>query len=222
MAIISINDRNPTDRTTYEEAHKGAASYLQSRLTEKDDRLDEQFEVPVIDLAPSYSRSLSDRQAVAARIRKACTTSGFFYIANHSVPEHTRAGILEQSKRFYDELSIDQKKKLHIEKSKLGLGWEPSEYTSIAGDQECKEGFNFAYEAAMDPTGGDGLYRNLDGTECDGNMWPEEGELPGFFEAVKEYYGGVSSLSHNKIAGLTHILGTRSCSPPIPTICALP
>jgi isopenicillin N synthase-like dioxygenase len=208
MATMSINDRNSTDRTTYEEAHKGAASYLESRLAHKDDGLEENFEIPVIDLAPSYSTSLFDRQAVAAQIRKACTTSGFFYIANHGVPEHTRTGILQQSKRFYDELSIKQKKELHIEKSKLGLGWEPSEYTSIAGDQECKEGFNFAYEAAFDPTGGDGLYRNLDGTDCDGNMWPKEEELPGFYGAVKEYYGAVSPFSRNDLAGLTQAKGT--------------
>jgi isopenicillin N synthase-like dioxygenase len=208
MATMYINHRTSTNGTTYEEAHKGAASYLESRLAEKDDRLDENFGIPVIDLAPSYSTALSDRQDVAALIRKACTTSGFFYVANHGVPENTRISILEQSKRFYDELSIKQKKELHIEKSKLGLGWEPSEYTSIAGDQECKEGFNFAYESGLDKTGGDGLYRNLDGTEYDGNMWPKEEELPGFYAAVKEYYGAVSPFSRNDLAGLTQAIGT--------------
>jgi isopenicillin N synthase-like dioxygenase len=221
METMSIDDQISTDRTTYEEAHKGAASYLESRLAETDDRLDENFDIPVIDLAPSYSTALSDRQAVAAQIRRACTTSGFFYIANHGVSEHTRTVILEQSKRFYDVLSIDQKKELHIEKSKLGLGWEPSEYTSIAGDQECKEGFNFAYEAALDPTGGDGLYRNLDGTDYNGNMWPKKEDLPHFYEAVKEYYGAVSAVSGNVLSRLIHFIGTWTCAPPLSTLCAL-
>jgi isopenicillin N synthase-like dioxygenase len=188
------------DQTTYEEARRGAAAYLQSRLTEKDDRLDANFEIPVIDLAPSFSKSLADRQAVASQIGKACKTSGFFYIANHGVSKVAQNGILEQTKRFYDELSTQQKEELHIKNSKLGLGWEPSEYTSIAGDQECKEGFNFAYEAGLDPTGGDGLYRNLDGTKYDGNMWPKEADLPGFYVAVKEYYGAVSALFWTFIA----------------------
>jgi isopenicillin N synthase-like dioxygenase len=193
MASAAVDMPYSADQTTYDEAHAGAAAYLQSRLAENDERLDKGFEIPVIDLAPSFSTVLADRQAVATQIRRACTTSGFFYIANHGVPKNIRNSILEQSKRFYDEMSLGQKEELHIKKSKLGLGWEPSEYTSIAGDQERKEGFNFAYEEALDPTGGDGLYRNLDGTKYRGNLWPKEEDLPGFHAVVKEYYGAVSS-----------------------------
>jgi isopenicillin N synthase-like dioxygenase len=192
MATAAVDVPHPADQTTYEEAHAGAAAYLQSRLAEKDDRLDAGFEVPVIDLAPSFSALLADRQAVADQIRKACTTSGFFYIANHGVPSRVRDGILDQTKRFYDEMSPEKKEELHIKKSKLGLGWEPSEYTSIAGDQERKEGFNFSYQESFDPTGGDGLYRNLDGTKYCGNLWPKEEDLPGFHAVVKDYYGAVS------------------------------
>jgi isopenicillin N synthase-like dioxygenase len=192
MATAAVDVPHPADQTTYEEAHAGAAAYLQSRLAEKDDRLDAGFEVPVIDLAPSFSALLADRQAVADQIRKACTTSGFFYIANHGVPSRVRDGILDQTKRFYDEMSPEKKEELHIKKSKLGLGWEPSEYTSIAGDQERKEGFNFSYQESFDPTGGDGLYRNLDGTKYCGNLWPKEEDLPGFQAVVKDYYGAVS------------------------------
>lgn len=193
MAAAAVDVPGIPDSTTYEEAHKGAAAYLQSRLAVQDERLDEGFEIPIIDLSPSFSSDLADRQAVAAKIRKACTKSGFFYIANHGVSAKTRSGIIEQSKRFYDILSEQQKEELHIKKSKLGLGWEPSEYTSIAGDKERKEGFNFSYEEALDPTGGDGLYTNLDGTKHCGNMWPKDEDLPGFHAAVKDYYGAVSS-----------------------------
>lgn len=193
MAAASAETSHPTDRTTYEEAHKGAAEYLKTRLVAQYEQQDEDFEVPVIDLFPSYSSKLADRQAVAAQIRKACTVSGFFYITNHSVPKPARTGILKQAERFFDELSIEQNEALHVKNSKLSLGWEPSEYTSIAGDQERKEGFNFAYEEALDPTGGDGLYRNLDGTHYNGNLWPKEEDLPGFHTAVEEYYGAVST-----------------------------
>jgi isopenicillin N synthase-like dioxygenase len=192
MASAAVDMPHQADQTTYEEAHAGAAAYLQSRLAENDERLDEGFEIPVIDLTPSFSTVLADRQAVATQIRRACTKSGFFYIANHGVSKSIRDSILEQSKRFYDDMSPEQKEELHIKKSKLGLGWEPSEYTSLAGDQERKEGFNFAYEEAMDPAGGDGLYRNLDGTKYCGNVWPREDDLPGFRAVVKEYYGAVS------------------------------
>lgn len=215
MAAVAIDASTIPDSTTYEEAHKGAAAYLQSRLAVQDERLDEDFEIPIIDLALSYSSHLADRQAVAAKIRNACTKSGFFYITNHGVSTQTRNGIIEQSKRFYDTLSEQQKEELHIKKSKLGLGWEPSEYTSIAGDKERKEGFNFSYEEALDPTGGDGLYRNLDGTKYCGNMWPNEQDLPGFRASVKEYYGAVSASLKLDVKLSSYKYGmliTRRCS----------
>jgi isopenicillin N synthase-like dioxygenase len=221
MAAITMTPSHQSDLTTYEEAHKGAAEYLQSRLNEKDERLDKSFEIPVIDLGSSFSTDLADRQVVAAQIRKACTTSGFFYITNHGVSKQSRTGILDQSKRFYDVLSLQQKEKLHIRNSNLGLGWEPSEYTSIAGDQERKEGFNFAYEEALDPTGGDGLYRNLDGTKYCGNMWPKEEDLPGFHAVIKDYYGAVSKYEDFGRRLLTVMIGSKPCTPSLSTLCAL-
>lgn len=210
------------DRTTYDEAHKGAASYLQARLAEKDSKLDEHFEIPVIDLAPSFSTSLGDRQAVATKIRKACTTSGFFYIANHGVSQDAERNVLEQAQRFFGELSMEQKEKLHVKKSKLGLGWEPSEYTSIAGDEERKEGFNFSYEDALDPSGGDGLYRNLDGSNYNGNLWPKDKDLPGFHAGVKMYYGAVSTpnLLSVIVSCADRISGAGVGASPLSSLCS--
>jgi isopenicillin N synthase-like dioxygenase len=182
------------DQTTYYEAHNGAAAYLQSRLAAKDRIADKDFQIPVIDLAPSFSSSLSSRQAVAAQIRDACTTSGFFYITDHNIPASACDGILHQAERFMHELPLEKKEVLHLKHNGFGLGWEPSEYTSIAGDKEEKEVFNFAYEAALDRTGGDGMYKNLDGSTGEGNMWPKEEDLPGFYGEVKEYYGAVSAI----------------------------
>lgn len=183
--------------TTFTEAREGAAAYLRERLTAKAPVTDEDFEVPIIDISPSFSKLQTERQKVADQIRKACTTSGFFYITNHGIPLSAREGILRQAERFMHELSPGQKEQLHTKKSKLGLGWEPSEYTSIAGDLETKEVFNFSYEAAMDRTGGDGKYVNLDGSTTNGNMWPQEQDLPGFYDAVKTYYGGVLDLARH-------------------------
>lgn len=192
MAATLGNAGSVRDSTTFQEARDGAAAYLQARLAAKAPVTDEEFQVPVIDISPSFSGSLLERQKVADQIQKACTTSGFFYITNHGVSQEARSGILQQARRFMHELSPEQKEELHTKHSRLGLGWEPSEYTSLAGDLETKEGWNFAYEAAMDRTGGDGKYTNLDGTTGPGNMWPKKEDLPGFYDAVKGYYGGVS------------------------------
>jgi hypothetical protein len=223
IAVTNTFEMNETrSSTTFTEAREGAAAYLRERLTAQAPVTDEDFEVPIIDISPSFSELKSERQKVADQIRKACTTSGFFYITNHGIPLSARRGILRQAERFMHELSPEQKEHLHTKKSKLGLGWEPSEYTSIAGDLETKEVFNFSYEAAMDRTGGDGKYVNLDGSTTNGNMWPQEQDLPGFYDAVKTYYAGVSGT--NSLSDLIQNpetntnTGSRSCTPPVPPL----
>ena len=41
-------------------------------------------EIPVIDLADSYSDDIEKRKKVAWEIHKACVDTGFFYIKNHT------------------------------------------------------------------------------------------------------------------------------------------
>ncbi|OCK77308.1 Clavaminate synthase-like protein [Lepidopterella palustris CBS 459.81] len=197
-AVASHQIAQPTDETTLNEARSGAHAYLQSRLASKPAALkQEPFEIPIIDISPSFSTCLSDRKGVAAEIRSACLTSGFFYITNHGVPLPTCSAILREAQRFFKTLPREKKEAMHLRNSKLGYGWEPSEYTSIAGDVETKEGFNFGYEEGLDKTGGDGLYKNLDGTTYKGNMWPEESDLPGFYAVVREYYSEVLQLARH-------------------------
>ena len=228
MAVASPHATYQPDTTTFEEARAGAEAYLQSRLSAKGQVTDAQFDVPIIDLSPSFSSSLPDRQRVADQIRDACTTSGFFYIINHGVLEKVRQSVINQTERFMSELTPEKKEALHTKKSKLGLGWEPSEYTSLAGDEETKEAFNFSYEDAFDRSGGDRLYRNLDGTKYNGNMWPSEEDLPGFREEIKEYYGAVSSLLLSPLFDSTQCAcliltreGIGSRTPPLPTVCPI-
>ncbi len=51
--------------------------------------------------------------------------------------------------------------------------------------------------AGLDPTGGDGKYAELDGRKENGNVWPSEEDLPGFYEVVREYYGHVLGLARH-------------------------
>jgi isopenicillin N synthase-like dioxygenase len=86
----------------------------------------------------------------------------------------------------------------------LMRGWEPSDYTYVNPDDwataavpETKEGFNWGYEASLDPTGGDGKYRDLDGSTENGNVWPAESALSGFKQDIAEYYGQVLQLARH-------------------------
>ena len=46
-----------------------------------------QASLPIIDIGGLSSATLSDREAVGARLRAACSYNGFFYISNHGVDE---------------------------------------------------------------------------------------------------------------------------------------
>jgi len=171
--------------------------------------------VPLIDLGPSFDGSIQSRLQVAQEIREACLTVGFFQISNHSLTPAATTGILEQARRFFHDLTAEQKDALHIRHSPLFRGFEPGNYTYVNPDNsrssdaskkdsesqaETKQGFNFGYEPALDPSGGDGKYVELDGQppkEGHTNVWPAEEILPGFREGVAEYYGQVLGLSRH-------------------------
>lgn len=174
-----------------------AKDYLISRGTHGAGLSKEKFEIPVIDLGPSFSKSLPERQAVADKIRNACTGSGFFYITNHSVPSAVCGDALEQAARFFRDMSSEQKDALHMRNSTLHRGYEPADFTSLEGHAETKEGFNWGYEEALDPTGGDGKYLDLDGKTKNGNLWPKEEDIPGFYDCIKDYYGHVLQLARH-------------------------
>ena len=177
--------------------------------------------VPLIDLGPSFDGTPASRRAVALAIREACVTTGFFQISNHGISPAATSGILAQTARFFHDLTPAQKDALHMRHSSLFRGFEPGDYTFVNPDDhdhdssmrssnpadrtaaskpELKQGFNFGYEAALDPTGGDGAYVELDGTPPvpgHTNIWPAEADLPGFRAGVAEYYGQVLELSRH-------------------------
>jgi isopenicillin N synthase-like dioxygenase len=170
--------------------------------------------VPLIDLGPSFDGTVTSRAKVASEIRAACLTTGFFQISNHSITPAATSGILTQAKRFFHELTPEQKDALHIRHSAYFRGYEPgnASYTGDARNQdvdvinqqaETKEAFNFGYEPAFDPTGGDGRYVELDGSDPSvlpggtANVWPDEALLPGFRAGVAEYYAQVLALARH-------------------------
>ena len=174
--------------------------------------------VPLIDLAPSFDGNPASRLAVAAEIRQACLTTGFFQISNHGINPAATASVLTQAARFFHDLGPAQKDALHVRHSRLFRGYEPGDYTyvnpdddsrsssgpmdrSAAAQSELKEGFNFGYEPALDPSGGDGKYVELDGSAPavpgNTNVWPSEADLPGFRDGVAEYYGPVLKLARH-------------------------
>lgn len=166
--------------------------------------------IPLIDIGPSLNGDASARRSVAAEIGKACREIGFFQITNHGVSQQAQAGILGQARRFFHELPLAKKKELHINNSGLFRGWEPSDVSNVNPDdwkttsKETKEAFNWGYEPKLDPTGGDGKYVELDLVSYPNgaNVWPNEEDLPGFFEKIREYHGEVGSVRHETVRSI--------------------
>jgi hypothetical protein len=56
--------------------------------------------IPVIDISKIDSASLEDRKAIARKLYDACSTSGFFYIANHGVCRPVDSFIFKQIEAY--------------------------------------------------------------------------------------------------------------------------
>ncbi|KAK0342570.1 hypothetical protein LTR91_024382 [Friedmanniomyces endolithicus] len=206
MAAATVMSYSST-QTEARQAYQASQVYLNSRLANGGVNKPTQtpFTVPEINIAASFSSSLEDRKRIASQIHEACTTSGFFHITGHGVPEATRQAILALAKRYFKDVPRSKKEAIHVRNSKYLRGYEPADYTYVnPGDWEAedaapetKEGFNWGYEAGLDPTGCDGQYRELDGEDVNGNLWPSEEDVPGFYETIKNYYGDVLGLARH-------------------------
>lgn len=164
--------------------------------------------VPLIDLEPSFSSDLTHRKKIAASIRDACTSSGFFQILNHGITQAAIDGILHQAEKFFHTLTPAQKEALHIRHNKLFRGYEAGGDTYVnpgeknASEVESKEGFNWGYEPSLDPVSSSSQdYIELDGhapaapNRC--NVWPDPALLPEFKPVIATYYAQVLALARH-------------------------
>ena len=57
-------------------------------------------EMPILDLTPLLNGG--DLTELAAELRRACETTGFFYVRNHGVPQPVIDQVFDSTKRFFD------------------------------------------------------------------------------------------------------------------------
>ena len=129
--------------------------------------------IPVIDLATSRIGSLDARLAVARTVRAAARDTGFFYVANHGIPDALVGRAFAEAERFFD-LPIERKTALAKRAGYRGYEPEETQRLDNASPGDLKESFNFSDGARS---------REPDG---DGNQWPDD--LPGFREGLEAYY----------------------------------
>lgn len=155
-----------------------------------------QITIPTIDISPYLAdpASTSTNAALAASIRAAATSPGFFQITGHGVPPALRTRLLKSLESFF-ALPELTKAALHRNHSAAFRGWE------TVGDQmlepgvvDRKEGFtigaewNSGEEATRSEKKEAGFLQGR-------NQWPGEEACPGFREVMMEYFGALKGLS---------------------------
>ena len=104
-------------------------------------------DVPVLDL------SLLDQPdgvgALAAELRSACLNLGFFYVANHGVPEALHEGIFDVTKRYF-ALPLEERMK-DLMDTRFKRGFMPHGLSHSPGfDPDLKESFELALDLPLD------------------------------------------------------------------------
>lgn len=130
--------------------------------------------LPVIDIGRER-----DAATIAREIRTAALDTGFYYIANHGVPQAARDRAFDALPAFFD-LPLEEKERLRRGKGKKGYEGTGVQIIDAGSPPDLKESWNVGWErGAREP-------------EAAINQWPER--LPGFKDAIKAYYRELDAL----------------------------
>ena len=75
--------------------------------------------IPVIDFGPAFRGEPAGLPSVAARVRHACESIGFFYLAGHGVPPRIVRAAFQASREFH-ALPLDEKLALTLNQNNIG------------------------------------------------------------------------------------------------------
>ena len=164
-------------------------------------------QIPVIDFGPYFAGNAGALESLGAEVRRACENIGFFYIANHAIPEDLIDRAFAQSKRFH-ALPLAEKRKLKLDSNNVGfleINTSTQAHSTVhkATKPNQNDSFFVTHDRAPDhPDRVAGL--PLRG----GNYWPET--LPGFREGVMAYFHAVHALGDRMLPAFAAALGLEA------------
>jgi isopenicillin N synthase-like dioxygenase len=155
--------------------------------------------VPIVDISGLRSPEPAERARVAAEIGKAAREVGFLYISGSGIDELRFDRMLAATKEFF-ALPVEEKMRSYIGLSRCHRGFVPVGEEGVEnGMPDLKE----AFDTALDLPADDPDY--LAGNPMLGpNTWPD---LPGFAEAVTDYYEAVLEVGHLLLRAFAVALG---------------
>jgi len=147
-------------------------------------------DVPVIDFSPFLADEPTGKAKVAVAIREACEGIGFFYLAEHGVPQSQIDGIFEASRRFFG-LPLEERMKVKLT-PKQNRGYQPlgsRMYADKADAPDQNESYKYQHEYPEDDPD------ILDGNRVHArNQWPTG--LPDWRETLIAYYDQMECLTN--------------------------
>jgi isopenicillin N synthase-like dioxygenase len=155
--------------------------------------------IPLIDISALIAGDAERARATADALGKAAREVGFLYVTGHGIPAPVFNGLLEAAMRFFAE-PRERKMAVYIGRSSNHRGYvPPGEEVFAAGTKDAKEAFDLSIDLPANHPAVSA------GTPMLGpNQWPE---LPGFKEAVGDYYDAVFAVGRALIRGFAMALG---------------
>ena len=126
--------------------------------------------IPIVDLAPWFHGNETDQKSTANEVISACCSSGFFYIANHQIPQQLISSVFDVSHDFF-ALPLQEKNRISFELGNRNRGYIPlgAESSDPEAKRDEKEAYDFTYKIPPDAAGG----LMMDRISGD-NLWAEE------------------------------------------------
>ncbi len=156
--------------------------------------------LPVIDVGGLSSRDPAARDAVVRAIDAACTTRGFFYVANHGIAPGLVDAVFEETRAFFD-LPEATKQEVAKTRSFCNRGWEPLRAQALepGTPPDLKENFYLGRELPMDHPAV--MARKFNHGP---NQWPPG--MLGFRPTMRAYYEAMLDLSERVMGALATAL----------------
>src|SRR5438046_3121373 len=147
--------------------------------------------IPVIDFAPAFRGEPGGLEAVAAHVRHACESIGFFYLAGHGVSPRIVHAAFEASREFH-ALPLEEKLALKLNENNIGYlpvnqSMQRASTVHKATRPNFNESFFISHDRAADHPD------VVAGTPLRGrNQWPDG--LPEMRRDMMGYFQGLGAM----------------------------
>ena len=159
--------------------------------------------LPIVDMAPLFTRNASARQAAAVEIARASEDEGFFYAVGHGIDAETLRRLEREAGAFFALPAADKAEIAMAHGGAAWRGWFPLRGELTSGRPDDKEGLYFGEELGPDDP------RVAAGWPLHGaNLWPTA--MPGLAPVVKAFMRQAERAAAALMEGVSLALGLEA------------